>query len=118
MSDLKHTPERWYWTETSGNCPQMLMRSLNGGAPDYVLIPQVDLSDYGLSLNPWVDISKKDQRLIEATPLLLMALRTIERVGRDLKDSGWGGYQDGYAAGLKEAADIARAAIAAAEGDA
>lgn len=106
MSDLKHTPERWFWTETSDDRPQMLMRSLNGGAPDYVLTPQADISDYGLGVNFWIDISKNDARLIAAAPQLLEALKQIA--------NGEGVY--GAQAGEYKA--IARAAIAAAEGDA
>lgn len=113
MSDIKHTPERWFWTETSDDRPQMLMRSLSGGAPDYVLTPQADLSDYGLSLNPWVEISAKDQRLIEATPLLLNALRdaipALEHVCE---------YADDIDGTGRKRLDAARAAIAAATGDA
>ena len=57
------------------------------------------------------DAANEIDRLLLENLKLREAHQFIERAGRNRKDSGWGYYQDGYAAGLKESADIYRAAF-------
>ena len=59
---------------------------MRSGSGDYVVCPQVDVSDYGLSYNCWNDVSDADAALIEAAPYLLAALKAL--VDPDLTYNG------------------------------
>jgi hypothetical protein len=100
----KYTPRPWFWARDKDNQPTSLMRS---GSGDYVICPQSDISDYGLSVHSWNDVSDADALLIEAAPDLLKALTAL-RDELSGVDQWWGK--------LREAADAADAAIAKATG--
>ena len=72
-----HTPGPWFWALDRQNQPTSLMQS---GPGNYVICPQADISDYGLSVNPWNDVSEADARLIAAAPELLDAAVELDRL--------------------------------------
>lgn len=73
-SGQSHTPGPWFWALDNSDRCTSLMRS---GSGDYVICPQADVSDYGLSVSPWNDLSEEDAHLIAAAPELLAALRNL-----------------------------------------
>ena len=78
-----HTKGPWVWALDRQNQPECLRQS---GSGDVVANAQADISDYGLSVNPWIDVSEQDARLIAAAPDLLEALRSL--VDDDLTYNG------------------------------
>jgi len=78
-----HTPGPWFWAVDSSNQHTALMRSGTGG---YIATAQADISDYGLRVDPWIDLSEVDACLIAAAPDLLKALKAL--VDLDLTYNG------------------------------
>ena len=70
----KHTPGPWFWALDKHGQATSLRRS---GSGDCVVSPQADVGDYGLSVNPWNDVSEADACLIAAAPALLEALQAV-----------------------------------------
>lgn len=68
----QYTAGPWVWTMDRSNQYTTLRQS---GSGDVVADLQADISDYGLSVNPWVDVSEADAALICAAPALVEALR-------------------------------------------
>lgn len=69
---LAATPGPWFWALDHNKQPTSLMRS---GVGDYVVCPQADIGDYGLSVNPWNDVSDADAKYIETVvPETVLAL--------------------------------------------
>lgn len=68
------TPGPWVWAMDHSNRHTTLRRS-GSGVGDVVADPQADISDYGLSVNPWTDVSDADAALIASAPALLEALK-------------------------------------------
>jgi hypothetical protein len=98
------TPSPWFWALDKDNRPTSLMRS---GTGDYILSPQSDLSDYGLSCHSWTDISDVDAALIAAAPALLEAARALIQC-----DDARSDVQPLF----ENACKLARAGVAIAEG--
>lgn len=72
MSAPAFTPGPWEWALDRQGQHTSLRQS---GSGDSVVHPQVDISNYGMSVNEWNDVSDADARLIAAAPELLEALR-------------------------------------------
>lgn len=106
-----HTPGRWFWALDKDNQPTCLMRS---GSGDYVLSPQVEMKDYGLSVHCWNDVSENDARLIATAPELLQALIELARKYEGVCDN----LPYGYMGKSEINADLAPARIAIANASA
>lgn len=58
----KATPGERFWAlDKCNQCANLMTR-----AGDYVLSPQVDVGDYGLTNDCWIDLSKEDEAFIAA----------------------------------------------------
>lgn len=107
------TPGPWFWAMDSRNQPTALMRS---GTGDYVITPQADVGDYGLSVDPWNDVSEADAALIATAPdLLAAAVQALWHIGTD-DDRLAMAAADKWETSAVEAADRLRAAITKATG--
>jgi hypothetical protein len=71
-----HTPGPWVWLERDHEAQYLY--SAREPAGGWVLNPQADVGDYGLSVNKWVDVSQADARLIAAAPDLLAVARQCQ----------------------------------------
>lgn len=65
---------RWFWAVDKSDQPTALRV---GGSGDIVISAQADIGDYGLSVNPWMDVADEHLALIAAAPALLEALLTV-----------------------------------------
>ncbi len=72
------------------------------------------MGDYGLSVDPWNDVSEADARLIAAAPALYEALKDMREGWRYIREH----HGDLYGVGWDRAEQAADAALAAATGDA
>ena len=94
MTDLKTlrevaeraTPGPWFWAMTKSDEHTSLMRS---GSGDYVICPQAEIGDYGLSVTPWNDVSPSDAAHIAAfdPPTCIDLLDKIDGLKEDLRSA-------------------------------
>jgi hypothetical protein len=102
-----HTAGPWFWAVDRNDQPTSLRQS---GSGDCVINAQADISNYGLSVDPWMDVSEQDARLIAAAPDLLEALKAItEEVCDYARINNLGDPE------LKHNVRLARAALSKAE---
>lgn len=71
-----YTPGPWIWTVDRSDQCETLRQS---GTGEVVISSQADINDYGLSVNPWMDVSYEDARLIAAAPDLLEVVQAMAR---------------------------------------
>jgi hypothetical protein len=70
----KYTPGPWEWL--GGKYELTALRHCHpDGGGNYVIWPEAEVSDYGLSVTVTLDVSPADARLIAAAPELVEALR-------------------------------------------
>ena len=75
------TPGDRFWARDASNQATSLMTS---GAGEYVLSPQADVGDYGLSVNPYNDAEEADLAFIAAAnPATILALLSANREMRE-----------------------------------
>lgn len=108
MAEKTFTPSPWFWAEDSKGRRTNLMRS---GSGDYVVSPQYDVADYGLSVDMWNDVSDEDAALIEAAPDLVEALQ-------DVVNYFWNPDIDKPVLGERDVEDLVREALRKARGEA
>ena len=87
------TPGPWFWAMTKSDEHTSLMRS---GSGDYIICPQAEIGDYGLSVTQWNDVSPSDAAHIAAfdPPTVLALIDEVERLRAENVDlqSQIGGY--------------------------
>lgn len=95
---MEQKRERWEWEVDENG-----YKGLASGA-NYILYPESELSDYGLSSREWCDVSDEHARMIAAVPELLDLCYKVASLNRDAGEIGAGM--------LAQIVDQAHAAIA------
>lgn len=72
--------ERWEWSIGRNGYKHLM------SGDDYILSPESDLGDYGLSCIEWCDVSDEHARVIAAAPCLLEALKALVSPWEEMLD--------------------------------
>lgn len=72
--ESKHTPGPWSWVKRDGEFAYLRYEHPEGGG-EYVLSPEVEVGDYGLSVDKSLDVSDANARLIAKAPDMLAELK-------------------------------------------
>lgn len=74
--ETQHTPGPWSWVKRDGEFAYLRYEHPEGGG-EYVLSPESEQSDYGLSSRETVDVSEANAALIAAAPEMFEALKAV-----------------------------------------